>query len=66
MPKREALKREPSTGNVFADLGLADAGKHLTKAGQAGWAQSINCGCSPPNSRGTPPHWTSGRRFGLN
>jgi predicted XRE-type DNA-binding protein len=33
MPKREALKREPSTGNVFADLGLADAGEHLIKAG---------------------------------
>jgi hypothetical protein len=29
MPKREALKREPSTGNVFADLGVADAGEHL-------------------------------------
>ena len=33
MPKREALEREPSTGNVFADLGLADAGEHLVKAG---------------------------------
>ena len=33
MPKREALKKEPSTGNVFADLGLADAGEHLIKAG---------------------------------
>src|ERR1039458_184516 len=33
MPKKEALKREPSTGNVFADLGLADAGDHLIKAG---------------------------------
>src|ERR1035438_4588243 len=33
MPKREALKQEPSTGNVFADLGLADAGEHLIKAG---------------------------------
>jgi predicted XRE-type DNA-binding protein len=27
------LKRDPSTGNVFADLGLADAGEHLIKAG---------------------------------
>jgi predicted XRE-type DNA-binding protein len=33
MPKREALKQELSTGNVFADLGLADAGEHLIKAG---------------------------------
>jgi predicted XRE-type DNA-binding protein len=33
MPKREALRQEPSTGNVFADLGLADAGEHLIKAG---------------------------------
>jgi predicted XRE-type DNA-binding protein len=33
MPKRESLKREPSTGNVFADLGLPNAGEHLTKAG---------------------------------
>ena len=33
MPKRESLEREPSTGNVFADLGMADAGEHLIKAG---------------------------------
>ena len=33
MPKSEALKREPSSGNVFADLGLPDAGEHLIKAG---------------------------------
>ena len=33
MRKREILKRESSTGNVFADLGLADAGEHLIKAG---------------------------------
>ena len=33
MSKREPLKQEPSTGNVFADLGLADAGEHLIKAG---------------------------------
>jgi predicted XRE-type DNA-binding protein len=33
MPKRAPLKREPSTGNVFADLGLPDAGEHLIKAG---------------------------------
>jgi len=25
MPKREALERRPSTGNVFVDLGLPDA-----------------------------------------
>src|SRR5438067_923638 len=35
MPKRKALEREASTGNVFADLGLADAGEHLIKAGLA-------------------------------
>ena len=33
MLKREALKREPSTGNVFADLGMPEAGEHLIKAG---------------------------------
>ncbi len=33
MPKRKALEQEPSTGNVFADLGLPDAGEHLIKAG---------------------------------
>ena len=33
MPERKALEREPSTGNVFADLGLAGAGEHLIKAG---------------------------------
>ena len=33
MPRRESLKQEPSTGNVFADLGLPDAGEHLIKAG---------------------------------
>ncbi|MBI3208619.1 MAG: XRE family transcriptional regulator [Candidatus Solibacter usitatus] len=33
MPKRKVLEQEPSTGNVFADLGLADAGEHLIKAG---------------------------------
>src|SRR5436190_24166159 len=33
MPKREALKKEPSTGNLFADLGVADAGERLIKAG---------------------------------
>jgi len=27
------LEREPSTGNVFADLDLPDAGEHLIKAG---------------------------------
>ena len=33
MLKRKALEREPSTGNVFADIGLADADEHLIKAG---------------------------------
>ena len=33
MPKRKPLEQEPSTGNVFADLGLPDAGEHLIKAG---------------------------------
>src|SRR6266700_7153033 len=33
MLKRKALEREPSSGNVFADLGLPDAGEHLIKAG---------------------------------
>ena len=33
MPKRKTLEQEPSTGNVFADLGLADASEHLIKAG---------------------------------
>jgi predicted XRE-type DNA-binding protein len=33
MRKREALKQEASTGNVFADLGFANAGEHLIKAG---------------------------------
>lgn len=33
MLKRKALEQEPSSGNVFADLGLADTGEHLIKAG---------------------------------
>ena len=33
MLKRKDLERDPSTGNVFADLGLADADEHLIKAG---------------------------------
>jgi predicted XRE-type DNA-binding protein len=33
MPRRKALEHEPSTGNVFADLGLPNAGEHLVKAG---------------------------------
>src|SRR3954451_7795574 len=33
MPRKEVLKQDPSTGNVFADLGLPDAGEHLIKAG---------------------------------
>ncbi len=33
MPKTTSLEMEPSSGNVFADLGLADASEHLIKAG---------------------------------
>ena len=33
MLKRKALEMEPGSGNVFADLGMADAGEHLIKAG---------------------------------
>ena len=33
MPKRKILEMEPGSGNVFADLGLPDAGEHLIKAG---------------------------------
>jgi predicted XRE-type DNA-binding protein len=33
MLKRKTLEMEPGSGNVFADLGLADAGEHLVKAG---------------------------------
>lgn len=33
MRKTPDLKTQPSTGNVFADLGLADAEEHLIKAG---------------------------------
>jgi predicted XRE-type DNA-binding protein len=33
MLKRKSLEMEPSLGNVFADLGFADAGEHLIKAG---------------------------------
>jgi predicted XRE-type DNA-binding protein len=33
MPKRQTLEQEPSSGNVFADLGLPDADEHLVKAG---------------------------------
>jgi predicted XRE-type DNA-binding protein len=33
MSKRKALELDPSSGNVFADLGLADASEHLIKAG---------------------------------
>ena len=33
MPKSKSLEREVSTGNVFADLGLPDAGEHWIKAG---------------------------------
>lgn len=33
MLKRRTLEQEFSSGNVFADLGLADAGEHLIRAG---------------------------------
>ena len=33
MLKRKTLEMEQGSGNVFADLGLADAGEHLIKAG---------------------------------
>src|SRR6202167_4223856 len=33
MPKTKTLEMEPGSGNVFADLGLPDAGEHLIKAG---------------------------------
>ena len=33
MLKRKALERESSSGNVFADLSLADADSHSIKAG---------------------------------
>lgn len=33
MLKRKALEQEPSSGNVFSDLGVADPGEHLIKAG---------------------------------
>src|ERR1700721_724287 len=32
MPKIEILERDPSTGNLFADL-MANSGEHLIKAG---------------------------------
>jgi predicted XRE-type DNA-binding protein len=33
MLKKNSLEMEPSSGNVFADLGLPGAGEHLIKAG---------------------------------
>ena len=33
MSKKKTLEMEPSSGNVFADLGVANAGEHLIKAG---------------------------------
>ena len=33
MQKRKTLEQEPSSGNVLADLGLAEADEHLIKAG---------------------------------
>jgi predicted XRE-type DNA-binding protein len=32
MLKRKVLEQEASTGNVFADLGLADSAEHMIKA----------------------------------
>ena len=33
MPKRKSLERDPSSGNVFADIGMPDASEHKLKAG---------------------------------
>lgn len=33
MPNKRVLEQEASSGNVFADIGLANAGEHLIKAG---------------------------------
>ncbi len=33
MPKSKPLEQQPSSGNVFADIGMADAEEHLIKAG---------------------------------
>jgi predicted XRE-type DNA-binding protein len=33
MPRRKTLESEPGSGNVFADVGLPDAGEHMIKAG---------------------------------
>ena len=33
MPKQKSLEQDPSSGNVFADIGMPDAGEHLLKAG---------------------------------
>src|SRR5271154_3190012 len=33
MPIRKTLDGEPSSGNVFADLGLPNAAEHMIKAG---------------------------------
>ena len=33
MSKKSILDLEPSSGNVFADIGTADASEHLIKAG---------------------------------
>ena len=55
MPRREAVKREPSTGNVFADLGLPDAGEHLIKAGLARKGQTTNCDGLPHSAAEPQP-----------
>ena len=33
MPKSKSLEKQLSSGNVFADIGVADAEEHLIKAG---------------------------------
>jgi len=46
MPNRKALEMEPGSGNVFADLGLSDAGEHLIKAGLV-----VKMACAKPVRR---------------
>ena len=33
MPNSKPFEKQPSSGNVFADIGVADAEEHLIKAG---------------------------------
>jgi hypothetical protein len=51
MPNRKALEMEPGSGNVFADLGLSDAGEHLIKAGLV-----VKMACAKPVRRNS---WVS-------